>query len=207
MQFGTVNLWTDATKDLSDAELQAGFDGLVAHWTNEYKRVPTPGDLRKFINKASTINHGAMFDEIINNAHAATVGYFDRKTGQVEKYQFSPLVQAAIRQMGGIDQLNTFRSQFRDIVNALNEQEQNKAIVKPILDARQALGQAQPQARPMLQAANTEPETSEPDPRVVESFAALRARFEAKQKAMSEAKVVDMQSRLKALSETMGANQ
>jgi len=197
---GTVEGWAFALADLSEQEFMTGIRGLMANWTDEYKRKPMPGDVLKFINKHTAINHGQMFDEIMSNAYRATYGEFNGKTGQVEHYKFNPLISAAIKQMGGLSvfltmeekDLNTFRAQFREVVNAINEKEANKAIIKPVLDSRAAITQAQ--ARPVMLAA-AEPEHDDvliseaKDPRVLSAFADLRDRMMANSKAMNEANV------------------
>lgn len=195
---GTVEGWSFALDELSDADFMTGIKGLMANWTDEFKRKPMPGDVLKFINKHTAINHGQMFDEIMSNAYKAMYGEFNRKTGRVEHYQFNQLISAAIKQMGGLsvfltmDQgsLNTFRAQFRGVVNAINEKEANKAIIKPVLDSRAAI---EAQARPVMIAA-AEPEaevliSEAKDPRVLSAFADLRDRMMANSKAMSEKNV------------------
>jgi len=195
---GTVEGWAFALADLSEQEFMTGIRGLMANWTDEYKRKPMPGDVLKFINKHTALNHGQMFDEIMANAYSAAYGTFNGKTGQVEKYQFNPLVSAAIKQMGGLSvfltmeeaSLNTFRAQFREVVNAINEKEANKAIIKPVLDSRAAI---EAQARPvMIAAAEPEPDvliSEAKDPRVLSAFADLRDKMMANSKAMNEANV------------------
>lgn len=195
---GTVEGWAFALEDLSEEEFMVGIRGLMANWTDEFKRKPMPGDVLKFINKHTAINHGQMFDEIMANAYKAAYGEFNRKTGQVEHYQFNPLISAAIKQMGGLSvfltmeeaSLNTFRAQFREVVNAINEREANKAIIKPVLDSRAAI---EAQARPvMIAAAETEAEvliSEAKDPRVLSAFADLRDRMMQNSRAMSEQNV------------------
>ncbi len=195
---GTLKIWEMATADLSDVELKAGFDGLIVNATSDFNKRILPGDLRKYVNKGVAINHGQMFDEIMANAYRATYGEFNSKTGEVEHYQFNPLISAAIKQMGGLSvfltmeeaNLNTFRAQFREVVNAINEREANKAIIKPVLDSRAAI---EAQAKPMMIAA-AEPEaevliSEAKDPRVLSAFADLRDRMMANSKAMSQQNV------------------
>jgi len=212
-QIGTVALWSVALGDLSDAEIQTGFNGLIANWTNEYNRKPLPGDIRKFINRNTSLNHGEMFKEIMAQAHNSTSPTVKPGTQIMEKYQFAPLVQEAIKQMGGIDSFkhllieneSTFRAQFRDVVNALNEKDQNKHFVKPILDARAALAESvKPQVK-AIEAPKAEPETNEPDPRVVESFAALRAKFEQRKMEAQTAKSQAMQSASNSMMQALEA--
>jgi len=193
-KLGTEAIWRSALGDLNSQELHAAFDWAQKNWTNAYNRKISPGDLRGFLNKHTALNHGQMFDEVMANAYRAAYGEFSRKTGQVEKYQFNPLISAAIKQMGGLSvfltieesELNTFRAQFRDVVNAINEKEAQKHIIKPVLDSRAAI---EAQAKPvmMLEQKKPEPEQAQ-DPRVQESFAALRAKFEARMMADATAK-------------------
>lgn len=198
LRAGTLAIWTDALKSLSDSEIKSGFDWAVESWTNAYNRKLSPGDLREFLNTHTSLNHGQMFDEIMANAYKATYGEFNRKTGQVERYQFNSLVSAAIKQMGGLSvfltmeekDLGTFRAQFREIVNAINEKDAQKAIIKPVLDSRAAI---EAQARPvMIAAAETEAEvliSEAKDPRVLSAFADLRDRMLQNSKAMNQANV------------------
>lgn len=198
-QIGTVALWSMATSDLTDAELKSGFDGLIANSTSDFNKRILPGDLRKYINKHTALNHGEMFDEIMANAYKAAYGEFNCKTGQVEHYQFNSLVSAAIKQMGGLSvfltmeekDLGTFRAQFREIVNAINEKDAQKAIIKPVLDSRAAI---EAQTRPVMMIASAEPEaevliSEAKDPRVLSAFADLRDRMMANSKAMNQANV------------------
>lgn len=205
-QIGTVALWSMATRDLSDAELKAGFDGLIANSTSDFNKRVLPGDLRKYVNKHTALNHGQMFDDIMANAYKAMYGEFNGKSGVVEYYKFNPLVTSAIKQMGGLSvfltmeetELNTFRAQFRDIVNAINEKEAQKHIVKPVLDSRAAI---EAQSKPVMMIEAKEQEPTEPqDPRVKEAFAAVRAKFE--QRKMQEEQAVKLAAinMLKALS-------
>ena len=197
---GTVEGWAFALEDLSEEEFMVGIRGLMANWTDEYKRKPMPGDVLKFINKHTAINHGQMFDEIMANAYKATYGEFNRKTGQVEHYQFNPLISAAIKQMGGLSvfltmeeaNLNTFRAQFREVVNAINEREANKAIIKPVLDSRAEIDAMRSPRPVMIAAAEPEAEvliSEAKDPRVLSAFADLRDRMMANSKAMSQQNV------------------
>lgn len=193
---GTVEGWAFALEDLTEDEFMVGIRGLMANWTDEYKRTPMPGDIRKYINKNTSLNHGQMFDEIMANAYKAMYGEFNRKTGRVEHYQFNPLISAAIKQMGGLSvfltmdesNLNTFRAQFREVVNAINEKEANKAIIKPVLDSRAAI---EAQSKPVMMIEAKEQEPTEPqDLRVKEAFAAVRAKFE--QRKMQEEQAVKL---------------
>lgn len=199
LRAGTLAIWTAALKGLSDSEIKSGFDWAVESWTNAYNRKLSPGDIREFLNTHTSLNHGQMFDEIMTNAYKATYGEFNRKTGQVEHYQFNSLISAAIKQMGGLSvfltmeekDLGTFRAQFREIVNAINEKDAQKAIIKPVLDSRAAI---EAQARPVMIAAAEvdEPEvliSEAKDPRVLSAFADLRDRMMANSKAMNQANV------------------
>lgn len=168
---GTVEGWSFALEDLSDEHFMAGIRGIMANWTDEFKKKPMPGDVRKFITKNTGLNHGEMWAEITANGYRARHGLFNRKTGQVELYQWSnPLIPKAIAQMGGLDvflnvkseQEQTLRAQFRDIVNALTEKEANKAIVRPLIELQLAEAQSQQQGVIQISEARDRKQAQEP---------------------------------------------
>lgn len=210
---GTEAIWRAALSDFNGVELKAAFEWATQNWTNKFNQKISPGDLRLFINKNTSLNHGEMFKEIMAHAHASTSATVKPGTQIMEKYQFSPLVSEAIKQMGGIDSFkhlqieneSIFRARFRDIVNALNEKDQNKHFVQPILDARQALAESQKKPVQAIEAPKAEPESSEPDPRVVESFAALRAKFEQRKMEAQAAKSQAMQSAANSMKQALEA--
>lgn len=140
---GTVEGWLFALEDLNDDQFMVGIRGLMANWTDEFKRKPMPGDIRKFINAQTSLNYGEMWAEIVSCGHLVKHGQLNRRTGEIEHHQWSsPLIPKAIQQMGGLDaflslkteQESTFRAQFRDIVKAINDKDANKAIVRPLID-------------------------------------------------------------------------
>lgn len=148
---GTFALWSAALKNLSDQEVQAGFEWLLESWTNEYNRKPTPGDIKAFISKQTSLNYGEMWAEIMSKGHLVKSGRLNRITGQVERHQWShQLIGKAIQQMGGLDvflnlkteQEATFRAQFRDIVKSINDKDANKAIVQPLIELQLAQAQS-----------------------------------------------------------------
>lgn len=148
---GTLALWKSALKNLSDQQIQAGFEWILESWTNEYNRKPTPGDIKNFVTKNTMVNYGEMWAEIMSCGHQVRLGYLNRKTGEPDPYRWSsPLIPKAIKQMGGLDtflrlekdQESTVRAQFRDIVNSLTEKEANRAIVQPLIELQLAQSQA-----------------------------------------------------------------
>lgn len=168
---GTLKLWEMALSDLSDSELHAGFNGLLANWTDEFKRKPMPGDLRKFVKKHTSLNHGEMWAEITANGYKARHGEFNRLTGAIERHQWSnPLIPKAMAQMGGLDvflniktdQEQTLRAQFRDIVNSLNEKEANKAIVRPLIELQLAEAQGKQEGVIQIAEARDRKQAQEP---------------------------------------------
>lgn len=216
---GTVAIWTNALKSLSDTEVKAGFEWAVENWTTAYNRKLSPGDIREFLSKHTALNHGQMFDEIMSNAYKAAYGEFNPKTNRVERYQFNPLVSAAIAQMGGLSvfltmeekDLGTFRAQFRDIVTAINEKNAQAAIIKPVLESRAAIDQADSKRErwiKRIKAAEPELDPDEvliseaKDPHVLSAFADLRDQMMANSRAMSEANV---QRSLEALAHMQAA--
>mgnify|MGYP000541161124 CR=1 FL=1 len=210
---GTQVIWQSALSDFTEIELKAAFEWASQNWTNKFNQKISPGDLRGFVNKNTSLNHGEMFKEIMDKCHAATSATVKPGTQIMEKYQFAPLVQEAIKQMGGIDSFkhllieneSTFRAQFRDVVNALNEKDQNKHFVKPILDARQALAESNKPQVKAIEAPKAELETFEPDPRVVESFAALRAKFEKRKMEAQTAKGQAMKTAVNNMAQALEA--
>lgn len=164
---GTLALWSAALKNLSDQQIQAGFEWLLESWTNEYNRKPTPGDIKNFVAKSTSLNHGEMWAEIVANCYHARHGLPNGKG----LYQWSsPLISKAIAQMGGldvflhmqVDQEATTRAQFRDIVNALTEKEANKAIVRPLIELQLAEAQSQQQGVIQISEARDRKQVQEP---------------------------------------------
>lgn len=183
---GTLALWSIALKNLSDQQIQAGFEWILESWTNAYNRKPTPGDIKNFVTKNTGLNHGEMWAEIFEKGPRFKNPDLDRSVGApVAPTWSSPLISKAIKQMGGLDtflrlekdQEPTVRAQFRDIVNSLTEKEANRAIVQPLIDLQLAQSQVVQEGVIQIAQARERKQAQEPVQDTVPIIEGIKAKF------------------------------
>lgn len=143
---GTIANWRHDLRGLSVEAIAAGFDWITANWTDEFKRRPMPGDIRKAVAASSNKGHAEAWEEIQRDGHhhlyprmrSSILRPHDGP--QFDRPQWSsPEVAALVEQMGGVEkclmvteaQMPTIRAQVRDIWAAIQQRSAGQAAALP----------------------------------------------------------------------------
>ncbi|MEJ5201895.1 MAG: hypothetical protein WHV66_06630 [Anaerolineales bacterium] len=116
----TINVWELALRDLSDAEVEAGFELFISHSTSEFARVPRPGDIRAALESVTQATWYEAWDEIMRLAPLYIYPLYSGGKHITPEFS-SEIVKTAMERMGGPQyfasienkDLNTARAQFR----------------------------------------------------------------------------------------------
>jgi hypothetical protein len=183
---GTLEAWTLALADLTDEQVMAGGQFVLSTLTDDYKRRPMPGDIRKAVSEAGNKGWAEAWDEIQARGHLFTPGGRRLTSRGLEAPEWScPEIADAVRQMGGIEacllhterNLSAVRAQFRDVYQDIQKRQafrQCKALPQP------------PQA-PALPTGPTPLALASGEPGEVIDFAARRQQMEAAIQAQYQA--------------------
>lgn len=140
---GTVANWCHDLKGLTPQQVMAGFDHVIGNWSDEYKRKPMPGDIKKAVEAVGVKGWAEAWNEIQTRGHLFNQGGHTLTSQGLVKAQWStPEIAEAVSQMGGISiclsvterELNTTRSQFRQIweqIQARRQSRQYSALPQP----------------------------------------------------------------------------
>lgn len=144
IQPGTVEAWMLALVDLTDEQVMAGGQFVLSSMTDDFKRRPMPGDIRKALSESASKGWAEAWDEIQARGHRFLPGGRRLTSRGLEPAPqwSSPEIAAAVSQMGGVEAcllhtdrtLSAVRSQFRDVYHSVQKRtafQQCKALPQP----------------------------------------------------------------------------
>lgn len=131
---GTLEAWTLALADLTDQQVMAGGQYVLSTMTDDFKRRPMPGDIRKALAEAENKSWLEAWEEVQNRGYDILHPPFSSFQQALKSPQWScPEIAAAIDQMGSLEfvlELNATRpakarEQFKEIWQGV---QQRKAL-------------------------------------------------------------------------------
>ena len=133
---GTIEGWHFALSDMPDELFLAGIKAVMSSRTSgNFTTKPEPGDIRKAVEAVGNKGWAEAWNEIQNKGHQFIAPYFSSSQGKLITPQWScPEIATAVAQMGGIQiclnvtdrDLNTTRSQFQKVWEAIQARKQSK---------------------------------------------------------------------------------
>jgi len=141
---GTIEGWHFALSDMPDELFLAGIKAVMSSRTSgNFTTKPEPGDIRKAVEAVGNKGWAEAWNEIQTRGHLFNQGGHTLTSQGLVKAQWStPEIAEAVSQMGGISiclsvterELNTTRSQFRQIweqIQARRQSKQYSALPQP----------------------------------------------------------------------------